>query len=86
MISYSTESLSLLEMSMALIFPLLCISITIGAVWINYFRIRESQLAIEDVKSHLSVAEVPGDTVEMYVELEADQRVREMEGRDARTV
>lgn len=60
---------------MALIVPVACISITLSAIIVTFIQHRESDVGWTEKK--MSVAEVPGDTVEMFVELEAEEEVGE---------
>jgi hypothetical protein len=80
------------------IIPILCVAITCTAVAINYIHHRQQpSLPPKDMqKAHVDyfTPEVPGDTVEMYVELEVDEeadRLRraaacELDGRSLREV
>lgn len=62
---------------MALIVPVACISITLSAIIVTFMQHREPDMGWAEKKT--SAVEVPGDTVEMFVELEAEEEVGERE-------
>jgi hypothetical protein len=84
---------STFDMYMALIVPLACVVVTSTMVVANCMHHRKTKVPKPPTKvaqKSPTIAEVPGDTVEMFVELEADEevnsntrrtRVHEVEGR-----
>jgi hypothetical protein len=69
------EDFSTFDMYMALVIPVVCVIVTSSVLVINYIRHRDTNVPAPNDTEKVSIAEVPGDTVEMYVELEAEEEV-----------
>jgi hypothetical protein len=85
------------DFSMALVIPVVCIGTTVTVVLLNFLSDRglegeeekaggdmEKQFSEEEVRSE-KVEEVPGDTVQMFVELEADDEEEDSKEKDRKS-